>query len=336
MGSKESQLSILKLKTAYEIVFSPKEDRAAFIGGRDVSMVDIESGRILFAVHPAANPSHLDFSPDGRWLVVKSTSGRTRVLSAQNGEVVCDFKNQSEGEGGAAFFSPCSRYVVSVSWNGLLTVRESKSGNLVFSKLFDRCMLNHLSTVMDRSCFAFSCAARPQANHLPAPDNSIIVAEWPFDKGTLSIIPQKWPCVGGLQLAPTGEQIALVFGAPPSEMIVADIQTGIVKAQLPYACGGTGIWLAWSQDEQSLAVNGNHACMIYSWPSLEKAYAFPIAYPCFIRFSPSKRYLAVGSWQRSYIVPTVELSTFIKAQESKASRESKQRARSRERILPAT
>lgn len=336
MDSKKSSSQVIELKTAHEIAFSPKEDRAAFIGGRDVSMVDLESGAILFAVHSTANPSNLDFSPDGKWLVVKSTSGRTKVLSAKNGEVVCDFKNQSEGEGGAALFSPCSRHVISVSWNGLLTVRESESGKLAFSKLFDRCMLHHLSTVMDRSRFAFVSATRPQAAHLPPPPESIVVAEWPIEGGRFCVIPQQWPFIGGLQLAPTGKQVALVYGAPPSDLIVADVQTGIVKAQLPYACGGTGISLAWSQDERSLAVNGDHECTICSWPLLAKTHVFPISYPCYIRFSASKRYLAVGSWQRSYIVPAVDLGTFIEAQERKASSESKRRARKKERILHNT
>ena len=63
------------LKTAYEFAFSPDSRRVAFIGGRYVTMLDIGTRESQFAVHPIANPSHIDFSPDGRCLVVKGTSG---------------------------------------------------------------------------------------------------------------------------------------------------------------------------------------------------------------------------------------------------------------------
>jgi len=104
---KRAQSSIITLKTAWEIAFSPTEDRVAYFGGRDISVLDLQTGRPLFAVHPIANPSHIDFSPNGDSLAVKGTSGRTIVLDAKTGELLSDFRNQKEGEGEGAFFSSC-------------------------------------------------------------------------------------------------------------------------------------------------------------------------------------------------------------------------------------
>jgi hypothetical protein len=73
----------IRLKTAYGLAFSPDSRRVAFIGGRYVTMLDIGTCKALFAVHPIANPSRVDFSPDGRRLVVKGTSGRTIILAAR-------------------------------------------------------------------------------------------------------------------------------------------------------------------------------------------------------------------------------------------------------------
>ena len=109
------QPPVVKFKTAHAIIFSPEENRVAFFGGRDVSVFSFPEFKPVFAVHPIAHPSDIDFSSDGRRLVVKSTSGRTIILDAQTGKTLRDFRNQKEGEGAAALFSMCGQYVVSVS-----------------------------------------------------------------------------------------------------------------------------------------------------------------------------------------------------------------------------
>jgi WD40 repeat protein len=120
MSSKRTRIathtksSVIKLKTAYEIVFSPDEDCAAFLGARNVSVLHLATTKPLFSVRPIDHLCHIDFSPDGRRLVVKSTSGRTITLDAQTGQTLQDFRNQKEGEGPGALFSNCGRYVVSV------------------------------------------------------------------------------------------------------------------------------------------------------------------------------------------------------------------------------
>src|SRR4051794_38325701 len=121
---------VISLKTAHEFAFSPSGSQVAFIGGRDVTVLDIATRKPLFAVHPIANPAHIDFSPDGRRLVVKGTSGRTIVLDAKTGRLLRDFRNQQEGEGDSALFTACSRFVASVSWSGLFSIRDSETSDM--------------------------------------------------------------------------------------------------------------------------------------------------------------------------------------------------------------
>ena len=40
------------------------------------------------------------FSPDGKRLAVKSTTGQIAVVDAVSGKIVCDFRNKKDGEGG--------------------------------------------------------------------------------------------------------------------------------------------------------------------------------------------------------------------------------------------
>ena len=177
------QPPVVKLKTALEIAFSPAEDRLAFFGGRDVRVLRLPAFKSVFAVHPIAHPSHIDFSPDGRRLVVKSTSGRTVVLDAQTGRTLRDFRNQKEKEGSVALFSSCGRYVVSVSWGGLLSVRDSATGELVFSRVRKDCFLNDLSVPQDRRFFVYSVGHGAPSDSQPPPPAAVVLHSWPIRNG---------------------------------------------------------------------------------------------------------------------------------------------------------
>ena len=71
--------NIVSLKTAHEIVFSPDETRAVLCGKREITAIDPHTGTSFFTVRPLANPSHIDFSPDGSRVVVKNTRGHTTI-----------------------------------------------------------------------------------------------------------------------------------------------------------------------------------------------------------------------------------------------------------------
>ena len=164
-----TQPPVFKFKTAHEIAFSPAENRVVFFGGRDVNMFSFPEFKPVFAVHPIAHPSHIDFSPDGCRLVVKSTSGRTVILDAQTGRTLRDFHNQKEGEGSAALFSSCGQYIISVSWDGLLSVRDSATTELVFSQIHEGGMLFDLTAPHDRRFFIYSVGYLPKSDSEPPP-----------------------------------------------------------------------------------------------------------------------------------------------------------------------
>ncbi|MGZ8900718.1 MAG: WD40 repeat domain-containing protein [Limisphaerales bacterium] len=309
-------LPVVKLKTAHQIAFTTAEDRVAFFGDRYVSVQSVPSFQPIFAVRPIANPSDIDFSPDGSRLVVKGTSGHTIILDVQTGLVLSDFRNQKEGPGSAALFTSCSRYVVSVSWNGLLTVRDSATTEMVFSQLYEGGMLNDLSVPRDRRFFVYSVGYRASSDSEEPPPEAVVLRRWPMRAGDCRELPQRWSFIDALQVSPSGRLLAVIYGAPPETLEIYDIEQTRVIARRDVQFGGTGCSIGWSPDEQLLAINGNHRCYVLEMPKLSVRHEFPLQYCCHVGFSPLSRFLALGSWRESFIVPLDHLASFAESRRS--------------------
>lgn len=312
------QSPVIKLKTAHEIGFSAAEDRVAFFGGRAVTVLSLTTSRPVFSVHPIANPSHIDFSPDGIRLAVKNTSGRTVILDSKTGRTLQDFRNQKEGEGSAALFSSCGRYVVAVSWNGLLSVRDSATSKIVFSHLYRDCILAELSAPQDRRFFVYSVGSRPASDSHPPPPDTVMLHPWPIRDAGCRELPQRWSFISALKVSPSGRLLGIIHGAPPETLEVYDIERSRVIARRAVRFGGTGCSIGWSPDEKQLAINGDHRCWVLELPELTVQHEFPLRYPCYVGFSPSSRFLALGSWSTSFIVPLDYLPTFAEKRTSDA------------------
>ncbi len=313
--------SVISLKTAWEIAFSPAENQAAYFGGRDISVLDLKDGRPLFTVHPIANPSHIDVSPDGSFLAVKGTSGRTIVLDAKTGSLLSDFRNQKEGEGEGAFFSSCGRFVVSVSWAGLFTVREWKSKELIFSQVHSDCQIRGLSVTSDRKRFVYTLAYAPPSDSSPAP-YTIVQQQWPVDTQGASELSKAWHDVCGSQISPSGRFLAIVYGTPPQTLDVFDLKSSCIVASHSWSFGGiAGCSIGWSNDERIIMVNGrgddgSGRCRLLEMPSLTVRHEFMMEYPSFFRFSASGRLLALGSAKRGFIIPTDHLCAFAESRKA--------------------
>jgi WD40 repeat protein len=301
---------VVTLKTAHEIAFSPSGNRAAFIGGRDVTVLNLRTRRTVFVVHPIANPSSIDFSPTGRHLVVKGTSGRTIILNASTGQLLSDFRNQKEGEGDSALFSSCGRFVASVSWTGLFSVRDWATTKVVFSQSYNDAQLTQLSATDDRRLFVYSIGRRPKSATGFTPC-SIALQNWPARDKSTKELQAEWPAIWGLQISPSGRLLAIVYGTPPNTLEIYDISNSRVVARRDWS-GSPGCSIAWTRDEKTVVVNGDENFRAYQLPKLTVSRELPVTYPCFVQFSPSEKHLALGSWNKSFIVPTDHLDDFPK------------------------
>lgn len=298
----------ISLKAAYEFVFSPSGSQVAFIGGRDITVLDIATRKPLFTVHTIANPSHIDFSPNGRRLVVKGTSGRTILLDAKTGRLLRDLPNQKEGEGDSALFTACSHFVASVSWSGLFSIRDSETSDLAFSQDYTDCQLTCLSTTTDRSLFVYSVGGRPRSP-LGLTPCKVALHRWPTRNPTAEQLPKEWAAICGLQVSPSGRFLALVYGTPPDTLEIYDIGRSRTVAQCAWS-GSPGCSIAWSRDEKTIVANGDDCFRMYALPKLKVVRELPAQYPCFAQFSPAEDFIALGSWKKSFVIPTDYLDEF--------------------------
>lgn len=317
MQHNQSKIINLK-KVAWEIAFSPTEDRIAYFGGRDISVLDLGANRPLFAVHPIANPSQVDFSPDGECLAVKGTSGRTIVLDAETGRLLSDFRNQKEGEGERVFFSTCGRFVVSVSWDGLFSVREWRTTKLVFSRVHTDFQIRHLSLTADRRSFVYSLNCTPPPESAQAPW-TVVLQRWPADAHEPCELLKQRSAIQGSQVSPSGRFLSIAHGTPPETLEVHDLKRSVVIANHRWSFGGiSGCQIGWSSDEQFLIASGygrdgEGACRVLEMPTLALKWEFSMEYPSFFQFSRSGRYLALGSAHRGIVLPTACLSEFAES-----------------------
>jgi WD40 repeat protein len=296
----------IRLKKGSEFAFSPDSRRVAFIGGRYVTMLELGTRESRFAVHPIANPSHLDFSPDGRFLVVKGTSGRTILLDAQTGSVLRDFRNQKEGEGDSAFFTACSRFVVSVAWRGFFSVRDCESSEVMFSQSYaGECQLSELSCTAHRDVFVYCVGRSPRSPGGNTPC-TIEIHRWPTRAAKAESLPKEWEAIWGLQVSPSGRFVAIVHGTPADTLEIYDIEHSRTVAQCPWS-GSPGCSIAWSRDERMIVTNGDDCFRVYELPALKVALEVPAPFPCFARFSPNEEFIALGSWKQSRVIPTASL-----------------------------
>lgn len=315
------QTSEISLKTAHEFAFSPDSKRVAFIGGRDLTVFDIETRKAIFAVHPIANPSHIDFSPDGNCLALKNTRGRTIILDASAGKLICDFNNQKEGEGDEVIFTACSKFVASVAWDTLFTVRDCKTSQIIFSEIHSGCHLHRLSANAERNLFVYSVC--------PVPDNptgytpcKIALRRWPSNAAKAEFLPKEWKGIWGLKVSPSGRFLAVVVLTKPYMLEIYDMVRLETVAECPWN-GSPGCAIAWSNDEKTIVVNDDECFRMYSLPELKLIHELPTKYPCFAKFSPCGDFIGLGSWEKSFIVRTDSLADFESRKKQIASRAAK-------------
>jgi WD40 repeat protein len=291
-------------KNAEDFIFSSDEERVFYQVGNTLTAMKLATREILFAVKPATNVTHMDLSPDGSRLAMKNTSGRTLIVDASSGATLADFKNQREGEGDGVRFSPCGKFVVTISWNGLLNVRDSQAGKVVFEDFQQGCMLTNLSIPKDRRFIIYSLAEPLDESAGRRTRHKLILRNWPLSDGNIREIFSEYHTTNCCAISPSGRFFA---AAHFKEFAVTDLKTSKVIGHLPI---GTYIRkMAWTHDERFIGLSDADAYHVLEVPSLKVKHKFSMQYANSITFSPSTKYIAV----KGHIVPMDYLDTFIQS-----------------------
>jgi WD40 repeat protein len=297
-----------KLKRAYELAFSPDAKVVATIG-RDVIFWSTATRKRLLSVHPLSHPSHIDFSPDGASLAIKSTSGRIVILDAAKGRIVTDCANQTEGEGAPVYFTRDGHSVVDASWDGTLSIRSASDEEVTHRESVGG-MVSNLSANADRRFFAYTIGRRAPSPKVSPPHDLIVFRRWPFARSESAILPVARPFIRAIALSPSATRLAVFYGAPPDPLEVIDVSTGRVLASAQIGSGGSGHSLAWSPDESMLGCVVDGGISLFDSSSLRRTHMIPLSYPAFVTFSADQRFLGLGSWNDSRVLDMSELAPF--------------------------
>jgi hypothetical protein len=116
----------------------------------------------------------------------------------------------------------------------------------------------------------------------------------------------------GTTIEPIRTVLAIVYGTSPNTLEIFDIARLRPIARRDWS-GSPGCSIAWSRNEKTLVVNGDGNFRVYGVPKLTVLRELPVEYPCFVQFSHSEEFLALGSWKKSFIIPTDFLDEFEKS-----------------------
>ena len=223
-----SRSESFKLKRAFDLAFAPDAHMLATIS-RDVLFWDTAAHKRIRSVHPFSHPRHLDFSPDGKRLAVKSTSGHIVVLDARTATIVTDCANQHEGEGAPLYFTPKGDALVDASWRGSLTVRDVTTGGVSFQETVGG-MVHELSASLDRRLFAYTIGRLPPSDTSSPPEDLIAFRRWPLARTRPCILPVSRPFISTLSLFSLRFTRCCSGRGLPDALEVIDVSTADILA----------------------------------------------------------------------------------------------------------
>ena len=291
----------IPLKRSVQVRFSRNGELCASIS-RDVKVLHVAARKEVFTTRPMAHPSNLDFSPDGRLLAVKSTSGRVVMLDSSSGATVTDFENDRDGEGSNILFSACGEFVVDGTWGGVLRVRRQSTGAVIFERDFPNTMIETVCSDQMGETWLTSHAPKITTNGLPAAPAYFLRWSWPFDQAEPVTLRLSASFLRSSAISPDGKFLSIVSGVPAATLqIYSLVNQDVVHAQ-EVVMGGTGSAVRWSRCSRYLGFVQKGRLSVLELASLRMVRDYAIEFPSAIEFSPDGAVVALGSWSAGRIV----------------------------------
>lgn len=279
-----------KLKKGGSPTFSHDGKLVAACGSSPIYIYDTKTGDLLTQTKALSNQIYMAFDPTGTKLAVKSTSGRIAIVSI-SGDVIADFKNQSEGEGSNILWTPDGRHLIDGSWNGLLRKRNAETGEIV---------AQGFAAMPSRLCWTVDGDIAVEQTRRGDPpiyrmgffdaDLNPLGEPTSFEKGKLNAF-----------VNPAKSHTMWFENAKPARIVFQNIESGELS-QIEAPSGSTNK-IYFSPDGQSLA-SGNFEgeWRIYRFPSLDMIRSFDVPYPQQAAYSDDGKQLCLGGWTYALLV----------------------------------
>jgi WD40 repeat protein len=292
-----------RLPMSYETVCTA-DGRMFLCVGRRVNGFYVENCQRILSARPFPHPSHSDFSPDNKKVAVKYTNGRIVILDLSTGNVMRDYKNQREGEGSEAFFSPDGQELVDGSWNGLISIRKL-SGPGVSTKQFPGEMIDRISHDSHKRSWLIQHKNKVQPGQKWPDYDYLVLHRWPLFGGKLKVFSFD-NYLHSATISPDGSRICLICrlrgGGNWSMQVVRASDSKIIAINSEIEIGGTGSELAWSTDSNLVGSVQKRRFVFYRASDLATLGELPCQCPSSICFLPKDDLVVLSTWNSSALV----------------------------------
>ena len=269
--------------------------------GRRVNGFDVENCQRILSARPFPHASHSDFSPDNKELAVKYKNGRIVILDLATGDVMRDYKNQKEGEGSEAFFSPDGQELVDGSWNGLISIRKL-SGPGVSTKQFPGEMIQRISHDSHKRSWLIQHGKKVQPGLQWNDYDYLVLHRWPLFERKQKVFSFDY-YLQSATISPDGSRICLICrrrgGGNWWMQVVRASDSKIVAVNTEIEIGGTGSELAWSTDSNLVGSVQKRRFVFYRASDLAMVGEIRCQYPSSICFLPKSDLVVLGTWNSS-------------------------------------
>jgi WD40 repeat protein len=295
--------SRFRLPMSYQI--SCSDDGNAFVClGRRLNIYDVAKRERISTCRPFSHPFYSAFSPDGKTLAVKNTSGRIYILDPSTGEILHDHKNQKEGEGCEVLFSPDGGELIDASWEGTIRIRKANERTIVTQEQFPGEMIARITHDSIRRTWLIQHDPKVLQGENWASYNYLELRKWPFAKRKAKLF--SFGCyIRSATLSPEASRILFICtprGSGRSIRIASTTDGKILASSSEIKTGGTGSELAWSVDCKYAGSIQARRFVFYRASDLSIVGEVPCQYPSSICFLPHDNQIAIGSWSSSVIV----------------------------------
>ncbi len=308
MQNLKASPQLLRVGKSYQLRFVGAGDDVIAIG-QDVVLWSLSQRRRLCSSHPFAHPGHVDISPSGAHAVIKNTAGQLAILSTDNLGIIATLPFDQASEGGRAVYSPCGTQIIDTTWNGLLRLLDSSTGELVHEELSDRVMIKSMACDSRRMLFAYVRQPKVADRVSRTPFSHVVTRSWPFVDHPEVELSVGDHYVDVVSLSPDGSKLAVLQMNCSAEfsLKIVDLLEGSAIASRGVDPGGTNRSLAWSPDGSRLCCVEKGQLSVFDSTSLQYVSRHVDAYPCYVEFSPDGSRIAIGSWEKGIVMPIDQL-----------------------------